>query len=40
MWRTYHRRPIKGPIEFDGILVRFVDDIIKMLKSPKSSSNV
>lgn len=32
MWRAYRCRQTKGPIEFD--------DIIKMLKRPKSSSSV
>lgn len=34
MWRTYHCRLTKGPIEFDATISRFIDDIIKMLKSP------
>lgn len=32
MWRTYHRRLTKGSVEFDSIIYKFVDDIIKMLK--------
>lgn len=31
MWRTYHCRLIKGPIEFDATISRSIDDIIKML---------
>ena len=40
MWRTYHRKLTKGPIKFDAIIYRFVGDIIKMLKRPKSSSSI
>lgn len=38
MWNMYHRYETKDPIE-DAIVARFVDDIIKMLKRSKSSSN-
>lgn len=40
MWKTYHHRPTKGTIEFDVAIARSVDDIIKMLKRPESSSSV
>lgn len=40
MWRTCHYRQTKGPIEFDTIIVRFLDDIFKMLECSKSSSCV
>lgn len=40
IWRTYHCRLTKGPIEFDAVISKFVDDIIKMLKRPESSSIV
>lgn len=38
-WRTYRYRLTKGPIEFDATIVKFVDDIIKILTCPESSSN-
>lgn len=31
MWRTYHRRLTKGPIEFAVITSRFVNDITNIL---------
>lgn len=40
MWRTYHRWQIKGLVECDTKIARFVDDIIKMLKHLESSSSV
>lgn len=39
IWRTCHRRQIKGPVEFDATIAIYVDDIIKML-NPESSSSV
>lgn len=40
MWKTYHCRLTKGPNEFDVIISRPVDDIIKMLKHPEFSCSV
>ncbi|XP_050919013.1 uncharacterized protein LOC127136509 [Lathyrus oleraceus] len=40
MWRSFRCRLTKGLIELDAKISRFVDDIIKMLKCPKSSGSV
>lgn len=40
MWNTYHRYETKGLIKVNATIARLVDDIIKMLKRPESSSNV
>lgn len=34
LWRTYHCRLTKGPVEFDVTNFKFVDDIIEILKYP------
>ena len=40
IWRSHPRRLNKGPIEFDAIIFRSIDDIIKMLKRLESSGSV
>lgn len=40
MWRTYHHRLTKGSIEFDANILRFFENIIKMLKHPESLDGV
>lgn len=40
LWRTYHHRPTKGSIEFDAMIVRSINDIIKMIKHQESSISV
>lgn len=35
MWSIYHQYQTKDLIEVDAKIVRYVDDIIKMLKLPK-----
>ncbi|XP_058755606.1 uncharacterized protein LOC131628809 [Vicia villosa] len=37
MWKSFRRRITKGSIELDAHIIRFVDDIIKMLKHPEPS---
>lgn len=40
MWSTYHRYETNGLIKVDATITRSVNDIIKILKHPESSSNV
>lgn len=40
IWRSFCRRITKGPIELDVRLSRSVDDIMEILKRPKSSGSV
>lgn len=37
MRRSFRRRLTKGPIELDAKILRFVDEIIKMLKESSGS---
>ena len=39
MWKSFHRRETKGPIELDAEIWRSVDDIMKCLIRPESSRN-
>ena len=39
MWKSFHRRLTKGPIELDAEIRRSVDDIMKCLIRPESSRN-
>lgn len=38
MWKTYHRYKKKCLIEVDMTIVRFIGDIVKILKYPESSN--